>query len=255
MTRQQPGRSAAFSAAGRIFSRRSMRPVTRAFSNLHAAMYRLTRGMAQSRKYPTMLLTVTGRRSSEPHTVPLIYIKDGERFVIAAAYAGSDTDPAWWLNLPRESPCCRAGEQRHVRRQGGTCPGGAAARFVAAAGRHVSVLHRIPAADEPRDPRGDPRDGRYAGKHLNRRLVLGGRLKEATRGPSGSCRVCCRCSPEPPEAHRSSMPKSPRCRRRGLAIPPKTIPVVVSAAYAAAHTTRLHCWSARQVAHRRGRSD
>ena len=102
MTRQ-PGRSAAFSAAGRILSRRSMRPVTRGFSNLHAAMYRLTRGMAQSRKYPTMLLTVTGRRSGEPHTVPLIYIKDGERFVIAAAYAGRDADPAWWLNL-RENP-------------------------------------------------------------------------------------------------------------------------------------------------------
>jgi len=31
--------------------------------------------------------------------VPVIYIKDGDRSVIAAAYSGSDTDPAWWLNL------------------------------------------------------------------------------------------------------------------------------------------------------------
>lgn len=29
----------------------------------------------------------------------MIYIKDGDRSVIAAAYSGSDTDPAWWLNL------------------------------------------------------------------------------------------------------------------------------------------------------------
>ena len=29
----------------------------------------------------------------------MIYITDGDRFVIAAAYSGSDTDPAWWLNL------------------------------------------------------------------------------------------------------------------------------------------------------------
>ena len=50
-----------------------------------------------------MLLTVTGRRSGQPRTVPVIYIKEGERFVIAAAYAGSDTNPAWWLNL-RENP-------------------------------------------------------------------------------------------------------------------------------------------------------
>lgn len=76
-----------------------MRPVTRTFSNLHAALYRLTGGAAQARKYPTMLLTVTGRRSGQPHTVPLIYITDGERLVVAAAYAGSDTDPAWWRNL------------------------------------------------------------------------------------------------------------------------------------------------------------
>jgi deazaflavin-dependent oxidoreductase (nitroreductase family) len=46
-----------------------------------------------------MLLTVTGRKSGRPRIVPVIYIKDGDRFVIAAAYSGSDTDPAWWLNL------------------------------------------------------------------------------------------------------------------------------------------------------------
>lgn len=76
-----------------------MRPVTRLFSTLHATVYRATGGRAQNRKYPTMLLTVTGRKTGKPRTVPVIYIKDGDRFVIAAAYSGRDTDPAWWLNL------------------------------------------------------------------------------------------------------------------------------------------------------------
>ena len=98
MTRR-PRKSAAFSAAGRILSRPAMRPLTRTFSNLHAGLYRLTRGGAQNPHYPTMLLTVTGRKSGRSHTVPLIYIDDGERLVIAAAYAGSDSNPAWWLNL------------------------------------------------------------------------------------------------------------------------------------------------------------
>lgn len=98
MTRP-PKKSAAFSAAGRILSRPEMRPLTRLFSNLHAGLYRLTGGGAQNPNYPTMLLTVTGRKSGRPHTVPLIYIEDGERLVIAAAYAGSDSNPAWWLNL------------------------------------------------------------------------------------------------------------------------------------------------------------
>ncbi len=102
MIRQQ-GRSAVFAAVGRILSQSSMRPVTRMLSNLHTALYRLTGGRAQSRKYPTMLLTVTGRRSGQSRTVPVIYIKQDERFVIAAAYAGSDANPGWWLNL-RENP-------------------------------------------------------------------------------------------------------------------------------------------------------
>ncbi len=80
-----------------------MRPVTRVFSNLHVALYRFTEGAAQNPSYPTMLLTVTGRRTGRPRTVPLIYLRDGERLVIAAAYAGSDVDPAWWINM-RQNP-------------------------------------------------------------------------------------------------------------------------------------------------------
>jgi len=152
MTRQ-PGKSAAFAAAGRILSRPSMRPVTRTFSNLHAALYRLTRGSAQNRKYPTMLLTVTGRRSGKAHTVPLIYIKDGERLVIAAAYAGSDTDPSWWRNLRAHPRAVAQGEPRHLHRRGRTCQGRRTPGSMAAPCRDVSLLHRLPAAHQPRASR------------------------------------------------------------------------------------------------------
>lgn len=97
------GRSRLFSLAGGLLSRPEMRRVTRAFSDLHVALYRFTGGAAQHPRYPTMLLTVTGRKSGQPRTVPLIYLQDGDRLVIAAAYAGSDVDPAWWRNL-RENP-------------------------------------------------------------------------------------------------------------------------------------------------------
>ena len=66
---------------------------------MHALTYRITKGRAQSRKYPTMLLSVTRRKTGKTQTVPVIYIEDGGRYVVAAAYSGSDTDPAWWLNL------------------------------------------------------------------------------------------------------------------------------------------------------------
>ena len=66
-----------------------------------------------------MLLTVTGRKSGQPRTVPLIYLKDGDRLVIAAAYAGSDVDPVWWRNLrENRKPLrgCGIGRSRCVRR-------------------------------------------------------------------------------------------------------------------------------------------
>ena len=32
-------------------------------------------------------------------TTPLLYVADGERWVVAASNAGDDRPPAWWLNL------------------------------------------------------------------------------------------------------------------------------------------------------------
>ncbi|QEN14982.1 nitroreductase family deazaflavin-dependent oxidoreductase [Mycolicibacterium sp. ELW1] len=98
MTTDSPG-ARLFNAVSNVLRRPAMRPVTRVISGLHSAAYRLSGGKAQNPKYPTMLLTVTGRKTGKSRTVPLIYIEDGDRFVIAAAYSGSDTDPVWWLNL------------------------------------------------------------------------------------------------------------------------------------------------------------
>ena len=88
-----------FSFFSRLLSKDAMRPFTRLGTNAHVGLYRLTGGKAQIAKYPTMLLTVKGRKSGKFRTVPVVYIRDGDGYVIAAAYAGSDHNPAWWLNL------------------------------------------------------------------------------------------------------------------------------------------------------------
>ncbi len=78
---------------------REARPVVRVFTALHTAAYRLSKGRAQARRYPTLLLTVVGRSSGRPRTVPLVYVIDGQDFVVCAAYSGAESDPAWWLNV------------------------------------------------------------------------------------------------------------------------------------------------------------
>ncbi len=46
-----------------------------------------------------LLLTTIGRKSGEPRTTPLSYLRDGDDCVIVASNNGADRHPAWWLNL------------------------------------------------------------------------------------------------------------------------------------------------------------
>lgn len=48
---------------------------------------------------PTLLLTTTGRKSGDERTLPLIYGKDGARFVIVASRGGAPDHPGWYKNL------------------------------------------------------------------------------------------------------------------------------------------------------------
>src|SRR5687767_2272063 len=45
-----------------------------------------------------LFLTTTGRQSGTPRTVPLLYVRDGDDYVVAASNGGADWEPAWWLN-------------------------------------------------------------------------------------------------------------------------------------------------------------
>jgi deazaflavin-dependent oxidoreductase (nitroreductase family) len=47
----------------------------------------------------TLLLTTTGHRSGESRTTPLIYGRDGDRYVVVASRGGAPDHPAWYKNL------------------------------------------------------------------------------------------------------------------------------------------------------------
>lgn len=48
---------------------------------------------------PMLLLTSTGAKSGMPYTTPLVYLADGDRWVIFASKAGAPTNPDWYYNL------------------------------------------------------------------------------------------------------------------------------------------------------------
>jgi deazaflavin-dependent oxidoreductase (nitroreductase family) len=75
--------------------------VVKTFSTIHKALHRLSGGRigGRFRGAPILMLTVTGRKSGQPRTTPLMYLDDGDRKVIVASKGGDDRMPVWYLNL------------------------------------------------------------------------------------------------------------------------------------------------------------
>lgn len=67
-------------------------------SRIHVFLYHKTSGRVwkSMNGVPVMLLTTTGRKTGNPHTVPVVFLKDDLNYVIAP---GVVERPAWYLNL------------------------------------------------------------------------------------------------------------------------------------------------------------
>jgi len=68
----------------------------------HAAIYRATGGRLGRRLPgvpPLLLLDQVGARSGKLRTTPLVYMPDGDRFIVVAAKGGHPNNPAWLHNL------------------------------------------------------------------------------------------------------------------------------------------------------------
>jgi deazaflavin-dependent oxidoreductase (nitroreductase family) len=74
------------------------------FGESHVRTYRETKGEQGYiwNDAPTLLLTTKGRTSGAQRTTPLIFIRDGDNFVIVASKGGAPEHPGWYLNLEAE---------------------------------------------------------------------------------------------------------------------------------------------------------
>lgn len=74
-------------------------------------------------RQPMLLLHTVGRKSGQARTTPLLYVPDGDRWLVIASNAGDDRVPAWWLNATAAGTVTiQVGRERHevaVREAGG----------------------------------------------------------------------------------------------------------------------------------------
>jgi deazaflavin-dependent oxidoreductase (nitroreductase family) len=74
------------------------KPMLRFFSRVHTKIYRRWKGRYRNvmNGLPVLLLTTTGRKTGQPYTVPIVYLVDGDGYLIAP---GVVPCPDWYLNL------------------------------------------------------------------------------------------------------------------------------------------------------------
>lgn len=64
------------------------------------AVGRLTRGRVVALGLiPSLVITTTGRRSGQPRSNPLLYVPDGDAYVVIGSNWGQQHQPGWAMNL------------------------------------------------------------------------------------------------------------------------------------------------------------
>jgi len=74
----------------------------RRFGQFHTWVYRASGGRLLGKVglgRRILLLTTRGRKTGVSRTTPLVYMPDGERFVVYGSNGGQEKPPAWLLNL------------------------------------------------------------------------------------------------------------------------------------------------------------
>ena len=81
----------------------AVRKAIQAGTQANVWLYRRTNGRVGGRgmgRLPLLLLTVPGRSSGTPHTVPIAYFDhNGDYIVVGTGMGGSKRTPQWFLNL------------------------------------------------------------------------------------------------------------------------------------------------------------
>jgi F420H(2)-dependent quinone reductase len=127
----------------------------RRLSRLHVIVYRLTGGVVGRRlvRNDMLLLTTRGRATRKAHTVPLLYLREGDTLVVIASWGGRPRDPDWYRNLVAEPRAIVQVQSRIWAVRAGTANTDERS-LVAADHRGVRGIPQLSVPHQPDHPRG-----------------------------------------------------------------------------------------------------
>ncbi len=95
----------------------AQRTVFRVVNRVTAGIYRVSKGRlmnSASGGSPVFLLTVVGRTTGTPRTVPVAYFPLGDGWVVVGSAGGDAAEPQWFRNLrAADQALVEQGDQRH----------------------------------------------------------------------------------------------------------------------------------------------
>ena len=82
----------------------NVRWLSRGWTQVHVRLLRASKGRLRfgflfGGDMPVLAITTKGRKSGEPRSSVVAYLRDGDAYAVVASNAGADRPPAWWLNL------------------------------------------------------------------------------------------------------------------------------------------------------------
>jgi deazaflavin-dependent oxidoreductase (nitroreductase family) len=111
------------------------------------------------RDQPLLLLTTTGAKSGEPRTTPLVYTRDGDRFVIVASNGGTASHPSWFLYVVAHPEVTVDGGSERLTMRAAVPEGEARDQLYARQIGGDARVHGLPGENGTWDPGRRPREG------------------------------------------------------------------------------------------------
>jgi deazaflavin-dependent oxidoreductase (nitroreductase family) len=73
-------------------------------NQIHVALYRMSKGKLANEiaNMPILLITTYGRKSGKLRSNPIVYIRDGQDYLVTASAGGMDWNPDWYFNLKKQ---------------------------------------------------------------------------------------------------------------------------------------------------------